>query len=105
VRLYRIVRGDPPTAADFESDRARGRARPVDPTMEALWDSFSAFDTEDRARRKAQDFPVLGTWIAELELREGGPIRWERTTKARGHYTVWGRPAAVCRRVVRVVGV
>jgi hypothetical protein len=104
VRLYRVVRTNPPTAADFESDRARGR-QPADPAMGALWDGFSAFDTEDRARRKAQDFPVLGGWIAELELREGGPIRWKRTTKARGHYTVWGRPATVCRCVVRVVGV
>lgn len=76
---------------------------PIDPAMLPLWDGLSVFDTEQRSRSKAQAFPALGGWIAELELPEGGPIRFERTTRSRGHYTVWGSARAVCRSVVRVI--
>lgn len=71
--------------------------------MLPLWDGFSAFDTEQRARNKAQAFPASGRWIAELEVHEGEPLAFQRTTRARGHYTVWGSPSFICRRVARVI--
>ncbi len=105
MRLFRIVRSDPPGQEDFKSDRERGRPPPVDPRMVPLQDGFSAFDTEDRARSKALTFPALGAFIAELEIPESGRIRFERTTKARGHHTVWGRPGDIAPCVVAVTKV
>jgi hypothetical protein len=103
VRLYRVVQSIPPTLDDFESDRKRGRPTPVDPTMRPLVDGFSAFNSEARARSKAQTYLGPGSYIAELEIPEGSAIRFRRTTRARGHYTVWGKPAEITQRVVGVV--
>lgn len=75
----------------------------MDPAALPLWEGFSAFDTEQRARSKAEAFPALGKWIAELEMPDVGPVQYRRTTRARGHYTVWGSSAIVCRCIVRMI--
>jgi hypothetical protein len=104
--LYRIVLTDPPSIADFVSEASRGVERRVRPEYARLRSGVSVFDTEDRARQRATKWPWLGGHIAELDLPEdGGPIRYERTTHSRGHYTIWGQPAALAGRVVRVVPV
>jgi hypothetical protein len=105
VKLYRIVHDDPPSLADLKSDRDRGRPRPVNDAMVRLWEGFSAFDSEERARIKARTYPVMGGYIAELDIPEGSSIRFEQTTKARGHYTIWGDPDAVGRCVIAVLAV
>jgi hypothetical protein len=75
----------------------------VRPEYERLRSGISVFDNEDRARQRATKWPWLGGHIAELDLPEdGGPIRYERTTESRGHYTVWGRPEDLAGSVVRV---
>jgi hypothetical protein len=104
--LYRIVLTNPPSMADFVSEASRGVERRVRPGYERLRSGVSIFDSEDRARQRATRWPWLGGYIAELDLPDdGGPIRYERTTDSRGHYTAWGRPEDLVGRVVRVVRV
>ncbi len=107
VRLHRIVRTDPPTVDDFASDLARGRPpRSTDPEVVRLSSGLSAYATLAQARAKARQYPFLGSYVAVIELREGGEARWERTLpRSRGHHTVWGRPAELLEAVVAVVPV
>ncbi len=101
--FYRIVRTDPPTIADFLSNRARGKARrPVESVRE--WEGLSLFDTEAQARRMARRFPRLGVYIAALRVPADGPIVVEQTFGP-GHYTLWGDPQDFLPRVVAVVPV
>ncbi len=73
--------------------------------MIPLQDGFSTSATEAQARSRARAIPELGTWIAELDIPEGSKIRFERTTKSRGHHTVWGRPSDIAACVVAVTEV
>ena len=101
--FYRIVRTDPPTLGEFMSAQARGKPPPDDePETLRLHDGLSAYATIAQARRKARASPVLGRYIARLEIPEGGPIRWERTLTSSGHHTIWGVPADLLRCVVLV---
>ena len=102
--LYRVVYTTPPTIADFRSHEARGR--PVPPGASEgsrrLWSGISVYDTEDRARQTALDYPRLGTFIAEIDIPDEGSIHVERTTNSLGHYTLWGEAATIMARVVAV---
>jgi hypothetical protein len=102
--FYRIVRTDPPTVTDFLTDRQAGR-QPPSPHLLRLWDGRSVFDTEDTAREVAMRFPVIGSYIATLDIIEGGAISAERTLRRPGHYTLWGDAAAILERVVSIVPV
>ena len=104
--FYRIVKSDPPTLIDFMSPEARGRV-PRHPTVEVLrlWDGISAYETEEQARAKARELPRLGRYIAAVLVPEDGPIRHERTLDSEGHWTLWGEPAELLRRVTSVVRV
>ncbi len=104
--LYRIVWNDPPELSDFLSNAAVGKSLPPHTSAEEerLWDGLSSYNRESRARQKGRGMPWLGkAFIAELRLSDDASIRVERTTKSRGHYTVWGDPTAVLGCVVRVV--
>jgi hypothetical protein len=57
-----------------------------------LWDGISVWNTEQQARKKAQAFPNLGSYIATLSVPLGGSIRIEKTLGP-GHHTIWGDPA------------
>ena len=104
--FYRVVRSNPPTEADFLSDRERGRPEPADVRLLRLMDGLSVFDSEDRARGKAVRYPSLGSFIAALDIPAGDDrFRFERTTTSRGHYTLWGDPATLQRLVTLVVPV
>lgn len=63
----------------------------------------SVFDSEDKARTNAHRFPHLGRFVAQLDIPEG--VRIERTTRAEGHYTVWGAAGDMLSWVVRVTAV
>ena len=104
--FYRLVHGDPPTLWDFTSSHARGRVL-RHPTAETLrlWDGLSVFETEAQARQQARAFPRLGRYIAALEILMGGPIRFERTTRTEGHYTLWGEAGEILEWVRSVVPV
>ena len=107
--FYRIVRAaavEDLDLTDFTSDAAKGIPLPADPVRARLHDGISVFNTETQARRKAHDFPFLGTHIAAITLEDGAPVRVERTLKGSpGHHTLWGDPAEIRRRVVSVVPV
>ena len=66
---------------------------------------ISVYATENQARRKALDYPHLGQQIAVLDIPDEGPNRFERTTRSRGHHTLWGDAAEIrsCVLAVRVV--
>ena len=104
--FYRIVKADPPIEYDFWSHQARGLSPPNNkPATLYVWDGISVYDLEARARRKASDFPLLGSYIAAIRVEGDDPIRAERTTSSRGHYTLWGEPALMLARVSSVVPV
>jgi hypothetical protein len=46
--------------------------------------------------------PELGSYIAVLQIVEGGPVTWEKTTKRRDHYTLWGTAAEIHACVIRL---
>ena len=106
VRFYRVVRSDPPTLDDFMSNEAKGipMARP-DPEVALLWDGVSVNATATQARNRATKMPWLGSYIAELGIAEGDPITVRRTGTSQGHHTLWGDPAELLARVIRVVKV
>lgn len=104
--FYRIVHRDPPTDDDFKSYAALGI--PLlrdDPESRRLAQGISTYATARRARGRAEDLPTLGRYIAALEIPDGAPVRFERTTRAQGHYTLWGDPSYLRSRVVSVVPV
>jgi hypothetical protein len=105
--LYRIVATNPPTRRDFQSAASRGQI-PLsqDPEELRLAHGISTFATLTQARNKAQRYPWLGAYIAELTIPEAPEITIERTLPGtRGHHTVWGDPEQLLRCVVRVVPV
>lgn len=104
-RLYRIVRANPPTIDDFLSDDARGRGSLSDsPEIRRLRGGRSLFGTEAQARRRARAFPMLGRYIALLEIPDDGLVQIERTLGP-GHHTVWGAPEVLLAAVAAVVRV
>jgi hypothetical protein len=101
--FHRIVRADPPKPNDSVSDRARGRRPPPDPEHLRLWDGISVYQRLAQARRKARGVPGLGRYIAILDIPEGSHIRYERTSRSSGHFTLWGDAEAIAACLVTVV--
>lgn len=89
--FFRIVRTNPPTREDFKSHEELGRplANPTPERLE-LWRSVSVFATEAQARSNAQEWPMIGKYIVELRIADNGPIRWKRTGRKPGHYSLSG---------------
>jgi len=106
VTFYRIVKSDPPGPDDFLSADAKGIPPPEDdPEKIRLWDGISAYATEPQARRKAGVSWRLGSYIAVLDFPLNAPIRFERTTRSSGHYTLWGDPTDIAAYVVAIIRV
>jgi len=106
VLFFRIVASNPPTLDDFVSNEAQGRQlRNPSPNAARRWAGLSVFVTEEQARRMARLRRRLGRFIAAIEISESEQIRWEHTTGAPGHHTLWGEPAELARRVRSVVPV
>lgn len=77
IRLYRITRSNPPDLADFSSKAQLQIPCPVpDPDVRRRWTGLSLFGTEAQAQRAAKRFPMLGAYIAALDLPSGigGPV-------------------------------
>ena len=101
--FYRIVQTNPPREADFLSDKEQGRT-PRSEAHQRLWDGISVYATEQQARNKAHDFPVIGQYIAQLHIPDQAPVRIERTLRrSRGHHTLWADPTYLLDCVVVVV--
>jgi hypothetical protein len=99
--IYRIIAGREPVLADFLSDPERGR--PPVPGHEDLHDGRSVWNTEIQARKKALALPMLGEYVAAVELPDDGPYRLQRTTSSAGHWTLWADSAWLLAQVARVV--
>jgi hypothetical protein len=100
---FRIVRTNPPTEADFQSDKAKGLPpRNDEPQTLHVWDGISVFRTLRQAQNKVRDYPFLGAFIAQIDVDVDIPeVRVEKTF-GRGHFTLWGAPAGLLRLVVTV---
>jgi hypothetical protein len=103
--FYRIVQSALSRSDDFQSDAARDEPPPLDPAQVRLHYGISVFNTERQARNKAEAYPVLGAYIAAIELPDDAPVRYERTLRTRGHYTLWGDPTYLAERVTSIVPV
>jgi hypothetical protein len=110
--LYHIVLGQTPTLEDFQSKLGTGEMpRPerdghFDPETVRCAAGVSCFETADQARRRAQRFPNLGKFIAELFIpNDDCAIEVGRTFPSAGHHTVWASPAYFLSRVVSIMPV
>lgn len=106
VSLFRIVRSNPPTEADFWSRQRLGIPL-VDPTKHRIWIGVSTFQTWNAANSKALVYPDKGAWIAELHApHASGVIRFKQTGRPRDrHVTVWAEPEILLAAVVFVTPV
>jgi len=96
VHFYRTVRHNPPEPGYFLSGEVEGRPSPPKAHLVRFWQGFSAFDTLEQARRKAQQNPAQGAFIVELVIPDNAGIQWEKTFGP-GHYTIWGDPTQCVR--------
>jgi len=103
IRLYRIVKMNPPGMRDFLSERALGTPLKYE-TARALrlWDGLSVYRTREQAAARARMTPRLGRYIAELVVPLDGSIRLELNNGRNGHCTIWGDPWTVRRLVLSV---
>lgn len=97
--LWRTVRANPPTEADFLSLKALGRLQRDAPIE--LWEGVSTFHSLTLAAAMPRKFGH-GAFLARLALVPDGPIRWVKT-RGEGHYTISGPPAEMLARVVEGV--
>lgn len=105
--FFRVVKASPPTLRDFTSNADRNRPIPPHLPVELhrLWDGLSVYDSLAGAEQKARLSPALGSWVAELAIPAHATISFERTTRERGHFTLWGEPGELLRCVTRVYAV
>ena len=100
-----MVKTDPPKLADFLSNRAKGwPPRGAEIGRPELWEGLSVYDSEASARRKARQIPVIGSYIARVELPAEASFKYEKTG-GRGHYTLWAEARTLLDNVVEVVPV
>src|SRR5688572_4361004 len=101
--FYRVVKTNPPTEADFLSHRARGvRLRHDTAESRRLWEGVSVTDSFETSRVLAERFPVMGDFVAVLEVPEQAAVTFEQTTDVPSHYTLWGSPRDMLDLVVSV---
>ncbi len=80
--------------------------QPLRPDADALRlaSGVSVYATQGQALNRARSMPWLGTFVAELDVPEGGGIIWQRTDRrTRGHHTLWGTPEELLATVIAVV--
>ena len=98
--FYRVALANPPSNMDFTSQQALGRRSTIlNPELSRLADGISVFSTEGQARRKARQYPWLGSFISRLDIVDHNPIRIEKTL-GRSHHTLWGTPRQLAACVV-----
>ena len=101
-RLFRIVHSPDAPWQDFVSDEAKcAPPRPEQRRDMRLYRGISMLSSLTAARRRVRDFPVLGSWIAELRFPEVDYLEL-RKTLGPSHYTVIGLPRILASLVRRV---
>jgi hypothetical protein len=92
LRLHRILRTEQATEADFLSKAHLGIPCPSsDPEILGRWGGLSLFGSAEQARRVSRRLPMLGSYIAALEIPPGAAAQAKPTTGP-GHYTLGGDP-------------
>ena len=67
--------------------------------------AVSVYDTVELARETVRRFPQIGSFIAELEISEGGAVAYEKSLRDPHHHDRRGDPGAMLAAVVRVLPV
>jgi hypothetical protein len=99
----RLVRSDPARFVDVLSKAALGEPLREDtPENRRLWQGISVYATEAQARRKGRASPMLGRFIARIELPDDSPVLSERTTTSSGHHTLWGDPWIILAAIMEI---
>ncbi len=93
--FWRIVTSPELTRDDFLTSEEAGVPMPQSEEGQRIWRGRSVFATETQARNQASHYPYLGQWLARIDLPENSGILSERTTRTRGHYTLFGSTDAV----------
>jgi hypothetical protein len=85
--LYRIVKHEIPEATDFTSPMMLGkRPQKRERSHPGECAGLSMFDSKERARSIARQFPLVGEWSAAVNLNPSLVAVWK--TFGPGHYTV-----------------
>lgn len=99
LRLYRIVRSNPPSWVDFLSNLVKDLPPRLPERLDPLdWASISTFDSFDEAARRARRYN-LGAFVAELAVPRESERLFLRQTYGRGHYSVLGGPLTLLNTV------
>lgn len=98
-RFFRIVHNEQPGPEDFASKEALGIEPATDDAVMTWLASGIGLCDVGSGRSHCAEVPMIGTCIAELDIVEGGPITYLRTTNRRGHHTLWGDASEILRRV------
>ena len=89
--FYRVTKKNPPSDKDYVTPQERRGDPPESLSDEEKesWSAFSAYDTEDGARKQALQVPGIGKYIFRYEIPEGCGITWKQTLGP-GHYDLRG---------------
>jgi len=95
IVLYRILRGLPDVADEFDSYAKIGQQSrfPLTGAMLARWGATSMYDMPADARNVAQGMRSAGrpvAEIAEVHLPDNGWFLMQQTGQNRHHWSVWG---------------
>ena len=94
LRLHRILKTERATEADFLSKAHLGIPCPIsDPEVQRRWGGLSLFGSEEQARRVSRRLPMLGAYIAALEIPPDAGAHAEPTSGP-GLYTLGGDPGS-----------
>jgi hypothetical protein len=106
--FFHLIATETATHPDFLSYVALGHPL-MDDSDETrrLAEGISVNATLQQARARARTVPSLRRhrFAAELSIPDGAPVQFERTGRARGHYTLWGDPEILLGYVVATVPV
>ena len=85
--FFRVAKYVPPIAEDYRTQRDfRGEPDPnLTEEEQWSWDAYSAFDTEEGARRQGRRIRRLGTHIVRYDIPDGSGIEVRQTFRV-GHF-------------------
>jgi hypothetical protein len=107
VRLYYLLRDDPPTASAFLSRAERGLPVADDRVAQRWATGVSMNATIEQVRATAARFArTRWRFIAAIDLpTDGQQVQIQRTSGSVGHFTIWGNPDELHRSVVAVISI
>jgi hypothetical protein len=92
VTLFRGIKAEEPAATDFWSNKRRGkRPRKAEITNPKEYDAVSCWDSLEKVRKFARQFPQIGAFVAELHVLDDGPLDLVPEGDP-GHWNVYGEP-------------